>query len=138
MESVTSATVRHVRLEDMASDKPSSNLAEYDGRLAAAVDAMQHAGLWKGLVESGGSSADILAQAESSMHQVSSHKSLHTVGCELYVRIVREVRAPRTLYKGAASTCWLKDVGSCWGWRGDLHCCGIGVVFSEWRTTCSA
>ncbi|BDA48078.1 probable phospholipid-transporting ATPase 7 [Coccomyxa sp. Obi] len=57
------------RLEDMASDEPSSNLAEYDGRLAAAVDAVQHAGLWKDLLESGGSSADILARAEPSEHQ---------------------------------------------------------------------
>lgn len=71
--------VRHVRLEDKASGEPSSNLMEYDGRLAAAVDAVQHAGLWKGLLESGGSSADILSQAEPCMHQVRHNLVISTL-----------------------------------------------------------
>ena len=54
----------------MAADKQRDNLVEFDSCLAAAVDALQQAGQWKGTLESGGSSNEVLAQPEPSLRQV--------------------------------------------------------------------
>lgn len=58
------------RLEDMAADKQRDNMVAFDSCLAAAVDALQQAGQWKGTLESGGSSNEVLAQPEPSLRQV--------------------------------------------------------------------
>ena len=50
-------------------------MVEFDARLASAVDAVQHAGLWERILKSGGSSADVLSQPEPSIRQVSHARS---------------------------------------------------------------
>lgn len=69
------------RLEDREPDKPRNNLAEFDGRLASAMEALHQGGLWKGALLRGGSKKDVLAQSEPRSNLVSTSCSSYIAVC---------------------------------------------------------